>query len=75
MSIEKEWEGRMPVYIPTCDMCGKQLLGTYDFYDAVREKKNAGWKSKNIDGLWVDICEDCKWDESTFNRLYERKEE
>lgn len=60
MSIEKEWEGRIPVFRPTCDICGAQLSAQYTFSEAVEAKKIAGWKSKKIDGMWHDICEDCQ---------------
>lgn len=46
--------------IPTCDICGEELPGTYDFYDAVESKKDAGWKSKKTDGKWEDICTECQ---------------
>jgi len=60
MSIEKSWEGRTRIYIPTCDMCGAQLSEQYDFNDAVEAKRDAGWKSKKIDGEWIDMCNDCQ---------------
>lgn len=59
MSIEKEWEGRTPVFIPTCDICGSTLIPQYYFHDAVESKRLHGWKSRKINGEWVDICDDC----------------
>ena len=63
MSIEKDWEGRTRLYIPTCDGCGAELEPEYDFDDAVEAKRRAGWRSKNIQGEWVDICPDCEMKE------------
>lgn len=60
MSIEKSWEGRTRVYIPTCDICGEQLAEQYDFEDAVEAKRDAGWRSKKINGEWIDLCNDCQ---------------
>lgn len=60
MSIVKEWEGRTVVYITTCDICGCQLTPQYEFMDAVSAKRNAGWKSKKIDGEWIDLCPECR---------------
>lgn len=60
MSIEYGWEGRTRIYIPTCDMCGEQLIEQYDFDDAVEAKKDAGWRSMKIGDEWIDLCEDCK---------------
>ena len=57
MSIEKTGE---TYYQPTCDICGDQLGTEIDFYDAVQAKKDAGWKSRKINGEWQDICTDCQ---------------
>ena len=63
MSIERDWEERTRLYIPTCDGCGAELEPEYDFDDAVDAKRAAGWKSKNIDGEWVDLCPGCQMKE------------
>ena len=68
MSIVQEWEGRTPTYTPTCDVCGKQLVTQYVFMDAVNAKKNAKWKSKKIDDMWFDICDECQ-----LSEMYESK--
>ena len=48
------------LYTPTCDICGEELPGEDDFYDAVNAKKRAGWISKKENGEWVDICPECQ---------------
>lgn len=55
MSIEK-FAG---FYTPTCDICGAELPAEDDFYNAVQAKKDAGWKSRMIDGQWEDWCDEC----------------
>ena len=70
MSIEETWNGRKKTYTPTCDICGKQLHEEWSFEDAVEAKKHAGWKTTKIDNEWIDICDDCKWNESTYRRIY-----
>lgn len=60
MSIERSLKGQTRVYIPTCDICGTQLSAQYVWPDAVAAEKNAGWKSKKIDGEWMDLCQDCQ---------------
>jgi hypothetical protein len=48
-------------YIAACDRCGSILPSEYDFYDSVKAKKDAGWKSrKDRDGEWEDVCTDCQ---------------
>lgn len=65
MAIEK-FAG---LYTPTCDICGNELTAEFDFYDAVEAKKNNGWKSRKVDGEWIDVCTDCLDQESeTKNR-------
>jgi hypothetical protein len=57
MSIEKEYG----MHIPVCDICREaRLESQHDFYDAVAAKKEAGWKSKMIEGEWNDICPTCQ---------------
>ena len=46
---------------PTCDICGDELAGEFDFQLAVQSKKDAGWISqKNKDDEWEDICPNCQ---------------
>ncbi len=63
MSIESSFG----IHTPTCDGCGLELEGEFDFYDAVNAKKAAGWKSVKEDWGWQDYCPDCyndlKWEE------------
>lgn len=54
--IDKEYGG----YCLTCDICGEEVDGFDDYYDAVEYKKDNGWISRKIDGEWHDICPDCK---------------
>lgn len=58
--IEKGWIGHTRTFTPTCDLCGEQLWTEYSWDDAIEAKKAAGWKSKCIDGSWMDICTDCQ---------------
>lgn len=55
MSIERQ----RGICVPTCDRCGAELPGEFDFYDAVSAKKDAGWKSRKVNGEWEDICDEC----------------
>jgi hypothetical protein len=72
MSIEKYWNGRTKMYMPTCDICGKQLAEEWTFQEAVEAKKNAGWCSRKIDNEWIDLCDDCKRDLSnSVKKRYE----
>ena len=63
MSIEKKWVGGEETYTPVCDVCGDELDYEYDFYDAVDAKKRAGWRSRQINGEWIDVCDRCLEDE------------
>lgn len=57
MSIDR-FDG---IFTPTCDICGEELPGEFDFYDAVNAKKSAGWLSrKNKKGEWEDVCCECQ---------------
>ena len=48
------------IYTPTCDVCGEELDGEFDFDDAVNAKKLAGWKSQKTLGYWADVCPACQ---------------
>ena len=48
------------IYTPTCDVCGEELPGEFDFYDAVDAKKLAGWKSRKLMDCWEDVCPECQ---------------
>jgi len=57
MSIEKYGD----IYTPVCDVCGEELDGEFDFYDAVDAAKREGWKArKNKYDEWEDVCCDCR---------------
>lgn len=64
MAIEKRYNeklfGRHPYYALVCDQCGDEAGHFDDFYEAVEEKKNYGYRSVNINGEWLDICESCQ---------------
>jgi hypothetical protein len=52
-------------HTPTCDICGEELDTEFNFYDAVQAKKDAGWKSRKVNGEWEDVCTSCQeWEES-----------
>lgn len=62
MSLERFGD----IYTPTCDICGEELPGEFDFNDAVRAKKAEGWQSKKDKyGDWEDICTECQKGETT----------
>ena len=44
---------------PTCDSCGDVLPAEADFYEMVRAKKAAGWRTVKEDGEYVDTCLEC----------------
>jgi hypothetical protein len=49
------------LYTLICDICGENAPETFDdFYDAVRYKKNNGWKSQKYKGEWEDVCPNCQ---------------
>ena len=52
------------VYVPTCDICSDALPGKEDFYDALAEKKAAGWRIRRYGDNWQDLCPDCFWGNS-----------
>jgi len=60
MAIEKRWEDGEEIFTPVCDTCGDALEDEWDFDDAVAAKKAAGWRSRKIDGEWIDICPYCQ---------------
>lgn len=54
--ISKEYEK----YTLICDICGGGIDDGFDtFQDVVDAKKDIGWKSKRIEGEWMDLCPDC----------------
>ena len=57
--IESRYSCGTRVFIPVCDGCIDELDEEYDFQDAVNAAKNAGWKSKRVYGVWMDLCDDC----------------
>ena len=61
MSIEK---GEIiTTYELYCDVCTESADMTfYDFNEAVEYKKAQGWKSREDDGGWYDICPECLGD-------------
>ena len=48
------------MHTPVCDICGDELPGEFDFYDAVSSKKREGWRGRKVDGEWQDICCVCQ---------------
>lgn len=55
-------ENFLGIYTPICDICGEELGPEFDFYEAVRVKKAAGWKSVKHNGEWQDVCPSCMAD-------------
>ena len=43
-----------------CDYCSNYVDDFEDFQEAVDYKKANGWKSKNINGEWLDKCPNCE---------------
>lgn len=60
MSIERRYEGGERIFTPTCDVCGDMLDDEYDFYDAVKAEREAGWRSRRYHGKWWDMCPACQ---------------
>lgn len=60
MAIQKRYEGRYSYYALVCDHCGDEAGHFDDFYEAVDEKKNYGFRSVNQNGEWSDLCPDCQ---------------
>ena len=51
-------EGR---YWVTCDVCSDFVEeGCSTFAEAVELKKTCGFRSKKINGEWVDLCPSCQ---------------
>jgi arabinogalactan endo-1,4-beta-galactosidase len=47
-------------YTLICDICGAGTDDEFDsFQNAIDAREDIGWKSKRVDGEWVDICPDC----------------
>ena len=63
MSIECDksfFDDDVLCYTPVCDYCGDVLTMKFDFMDAVRAKKDAGWRSiRDQYGDWTDACPEC----------------
>lgn len=63
MSIERYF-GQ---YTPCCDYCDRTLPGALSFREAVRSKRNAGWEGRRVDGVWLDLCTDCQFEEKGYD--------
>ena len=47
-------------YTLICDICGAGTDEEFDsFQDAIDAREDIGWKSKRVEGEWLDICPDC----------------
>ena len=58
MTIEKDESGNSAL---TCDICGvTENEVFYEFMDAVRYKKQNGWKSQRTRDGWEDVCTSCQ---------------
>jgi hypothetical protein len=45
----------------SCDVCEEEAEETFfDFCDAVKYKKDNGWKSRKDGGCWNDVCPACQ---------------
>ena len=56
--IDRIWPG----YELVCDVCDATADEQFDsFEDAVAFKRDRsnGWRSRNVDGVWEDLCPDC----------------
>lgn len=54
-------------YTPVCDYCEKRLPGELSWRDAIRAKHEAGWESRKSGGEWVDVCNDCLFEEKGYS--------
>lgn len=56
MSIERFGDN----YTLTCDNCGDDHPDIFtDFEEAVEAKRDDGWKSRMVNGVWEDWCPEC----------------
>lgn len=55
MSIERH----SGYYTAVCDYCGARTIGEFTFQDAVKRRKDSGWKSRKVGDEWEDICDEC----------------
>ena len=46
-------------YTLVCDICEKEVKPFDDFLEAVNYKKENGWKSREHDREWEDVCPEC----------------
>jgi hypothetical protein len=48
-------------YSLTCDICYEEADEQFfEFSEAVDYKKDNDWKSKKVNGEWMDVCPDCQ---------------
>jgi len=48
-------------YALVCDICSEGAMQKFDdFWDAVRFKRDNGWKSQKRNGEWQDVCPECQ---------------
>ena len=47
-------------YTLTCDICGEENPREPTFQGAVDSKKEYGWISRKVNGMWEDVCCDCQ---------------
>lgn len=44
-----------------CDICNEEVEKEFKYFDEIVDyKKQNGWKSKKINGEWVEICPICQ---------------
>ena len=65
MSIEKITNRHGTDYNLYCDICGELVMIYGSMQEAIQGKKDCGMKRvrDEIDGAWLDICEDCQSEE------------
>jgi hypothetical protein len=64
MSIEKYYGAGGVLYKPVCNICGNELPPKFEYREAARAKRDAGWiRRENGDGEQEDVCAECQGEE------------
>ena len=69
-------------YTVVCAGCGARTPGEMTFRDAAQSKKLHRWKSRKIEGEWMDFCPEClekerehgKGEREHVNRLHRERQ-
>ena len=54
------------VYVLYCDRCGYEG-GWFDTFDEAKQFcKNYDWETKREEGIWINVCDECRGWEDTI---------